>query len=167
MRIIYYVAGGLLLFIIRQVAVPFWGGLADLFLIVPPVFIWLWHEEEKAWWILITSSVLVDFMLVRILPFYTLTSLTVLAVCYFVIVPYFSHGTVYTRLLTIALWLVLWRLIYLTWLLWGWFIGGTPLDLDQSLLWWSLVWFIGGLTLVFLGLGLKLLVGRFSKRLSH
>ena len=164
MRMIFYIAGGVILFVIRQAALPIMGSLADLFIVIWPAFVWLWHDDERVWWVLLIAAALVDFTVVRVLPFYLLASKTALAACYALIVPYLSYGTTLTRLLTLVLWLVIWRAAYIVWLILGWFAGGAPLDLEQPVVWPAFGWLVVGLALASMAVALVRLVKAFNKR---
>lgn len=167
MKFFYYILAGLVLFIIRQFTVPLWGGWSDIFFIVPPIFIWLWLEDDLALIIMITTSVLLDVMLSRVLPFYTLATITAWAAYYWGIMPYLSHNTQLTRILVFIVWLILWRSLYIVWLLIGWFADAPPLDLEQPIIWPLVGWFILSFFLLGLMLSTKWLVTRYLKRLRH
>ena len=166
MKIIYFVVQGILLFIVRQAALPILGGLSDIILIALPGFIWLWQGKPEAWWSLMVASVLTDLVVIRVLPFYTLASIVSLAICYLLILPYLSQGTNLIRLVTLVVWLVIWRLCYFAWLALGWFVGGQPLDFQQLLL-PAVGWLPLGLTLAGLILVISRLIRQFSSRESH
>ena len=155
MRLVYYFIGGIILFIIRQTLVPLIGSLADLVLVVPAIFIWLWLNDNYSWWLLIISACLVDIMLVRILPFYIMASLFSIIIYYGLIGPYFSYGSTPTRFVVFCLAIIIWRLSYIFWLAIGWLMGGEALIFERSLIWSSLAWLGLGLFFLLLALGFK------------
>jgi len=166
MRLIYYFIGGLIVFIIRQILVPLLGPLADLVLVVPATFFWLWLEDNSGWWLLIVAACLVDIILARVLPFYTLASLTSIIIYYGFILPYLSHSSTLTRFFTFILAILLWRLFYITWLAIGWLVGGQILLFEQSLFWSGLAWLGLGLVLLLIVLGLKQLFWFIQKKVA-
>ncbi len=44
---LYYIVVGGVFFFLRQAALPWLGQLADIFIVVPAIWLWLWREKIK------------------------------------------------------------------------------------------------------------------------
>lgn len=148
MKLVYYILTGITIFIARQILANIFGHLADLLIVVPAVFIWLWFDDHYCWWLLLLPALLLDSTLVRVLPFYILASLTSIIIYYALISPNFSFNSNSTRLIIYFLAIIIWRLSYIVWLAVGWFLDGSALVLNQTIIWSSLTWIISSLVLV-------------------
>lgn len=164
---IYYIAGLIFIFFLRQAFIQFIGGWSDIFLVSIPFLLWLWSNNFKKLLLLIVASIAIDLLVVRVLPFYTLTSLSSLMVMNFIILPYFAHTTTITKLLIYSVWLVIWRLLLIAWLAVGWFIDGAPLAWSEPIFWRLLGWLSLGWLLALFFLGWQKLYIYFKKRYNR
>lgn len=169
MNFFYSLLIGWTLFTLRQLLLPLIGSAADVFLLVPPLFIWLWHDQEMIGWLsLLSAVILIDNLLVRLWPFYTLASLSALLVYYVAVIPYVSANTAPMRFLMLFIWLLLWRFMYIIWLALGWLAGAEPVSLGWSFLSAIIVLLGWGLALAVVILGLRhLLFLLFNKTHLH
>ena len=145
MAILRMLVLGLLAWWVRQSIMPYLGVAADVVVVLPAFGWWVWRQPALAWWWLMSLSLLIDLFIVRGLPFYTLASLTAVAVYQLALEPYLSHATLVARLVALTAWLGLWRAAYLFWLGLGWLGNVAPSPLNQLSLLALLGWFGFGL----------------------
>jgi hypothetical protein len=149
MKVIYLICAGLVLFVLRQITVPLIGGLADMVLLALPAYNWFWRGKTDTWWSLLLSTFLLDLIVVRGWPIYTVASMVSILLCDFLVLPYLSQATNFTKLITLIVWLALWRACYFACLALAWFLGGPAIDfvrIQNSLIGWlvmALIFVVG------------------------
>ncbi|MDZ4229752.1 MAG: hypothetical protein U1C53_01305 [Candidatus Veblenbacteria bacterium] len=146
-----YIAVGIVLWFLRQTVVPYLGGIADVFIVIPSCLVWLRRSQRLAWLMLLVGGLFMDFLVVRLLPTYTLATISSLAILYLVIVRYLSSTTPLGSLVMLLAWIVVWRACYLVWLAAGWFGGDATPHFGLPTLWLELIWLAAGLGLAGVG----------------
>lgn len=161
---IYYTFAVFILLLIRQASVIFLGNLSDVFIVGIPCLLWLQSLKYENWFLLIIVSLLSDLLINAVLPFYTLTSIASLIVLNYAVLPYFSYTTLFSKLIIFTSWLLMWKLIFISCLALGWFVGGAQIDLEQPIFWWLLEWMFIGFLLAIAFFGLNQIYKVVKKR---
>lgn len=134
---------------------PWLGIMADALWLAVPLYFkkQTWRGQPLYLWL--TGSLLIDLMVWPTWPVYTATTLLAWYIYSEFIEPRLLFMTQWNRLLAVAVWLLLWRLLRWLWLVLLWLVKILPAAPREANLSSWLIWLAGGAAVWLLAEGLN------------
>jgi hypothetical protein len=145
--LIYILVGAITAVLVRAAIMPVVGLFADLMLILPPLWLWLHknHTVGVSW--LVIASVISDAVSSTPYPYLTLSGLCAGAIFLLVFEPMLSSDNSLTNLVSIVLWVGVWRASYAGLLSLSMILGATQLGPHLPTIAEVVGWFAGSAVL--------------------